>query len=179
MHLEIMPELSPEYELGNNYLNVKNIGKGTAIKLRLQKTRQHYLDKKIILRYSLSPLSRRTIPPTETHKIYVVPDKKIDSRLTDRNDLGLDMFRFIEGIGKHRQLGLIYEDIFGGRMLLRVQFKEEIKGGFYIESYGIKRYGRFLEMFDWLDALRFRVLKWPRELNFKVRLTMPNQVTKG
>lgn len=159
LHSEVMPDLRPSYKFDDSHIELENIGKGVALNLCLQKSQQHYLDTKEIVIFDLSSDSPRTIYPHEKVRISIIPKRKKKQIYESKTDMRFELFQFVNGIGRHRQLGLIYSDVFGRRMSLKVKFTDSYK----IESFGIRPYGVIKAILDSLDAIRFRSLRRIRE----------------
>ena len=126
LHSEVMPNLRPSYKFDDSHIEIANIGKGVAQDLKLQRSQQHFLDTKEIVSFTIGSDSSRTVYPQENIRVSIVPVLEQRKRLTS-DTMRFYLFQFVNGIGMHRQLGLIYKDVFNRRMILRVKFTNDYK----------------------------------------------------
>jgi hypothetical protein len=163
LHSQMAPILRVAYSAGDEKLKLTNKGSGPALNVRLQKTRVHYVNMRRIIKYSFSSKQSRSIYNGDSRDFEIIANK-----LVEKDDLalvlkGLNLHRFIETIGKHRKVGIIYSDIHGDKFLLHFRFLEDEMRHYEAELVGISEYGVFKQFVDLIDC-RMLVAKFPREL---------------
>jgi hypothetical protein len=166
LHADVRPVLKLNYNFGDKTLKLENTGSGPALNIRLQKTQLHFVDVRRIIRYRIPTSQGHTLYHADRGEFEIIADKpaKDDDLALQLKDLGL--FRYIDNIGKNKEIAIIYDDIYGLSFLMKIKMIELEDRKYVADVLSIKPYGLLHALWDAAHHIFFRSTKIIREWKY-------------
>lgn len=165
MNASVLPILQVSYEVGKESITLTNTGKGPALQIRLQHTHNHFVNKRVIIKYSIPKNQQLSIDVGEKKEVIIEPDKQVSSDDMGGVIKGLNLYRYIETIGSKRKVGIIFNNIFGKPYLAHIHFIK-IDGDYRANIVSIRSYSVLYKIYDVTSSMLWRLMKRPREWNY-------------
>lgn len=163
MHGEVAPFLVGEYAFDDPHVPIKNVGRGPALNISLQRTHKHYVDIKIIEAFELEE-GQRTV---NSGDYLPIAFRLKGTKSTNEEDKKYTNFSIIE-LAKEKELGLIYEDVYGKKWITKLKVVRSARRNDILETRRIRRYTRLYAIWDVISSWYFKFGKFYRETKYRL-----------